>query len=199
MDTPLKLWREDPTPDAHKDCALCPLAQQRSRMIWGEGNPDAKIFVLLDNPGAREDKLGEPFVCGARQALYATTTKVGLSEDDLYITYVLRCRPRRKYDKELARSTCLGFLQEQIAAKHPKLLVCLGNVAAQAYLENSQAEIKSLRGEITIYDGIATAFSYHPLAIRRRPNLLQLFEDDWRLVADYYRKPIARMMSNGSG
>ncbi len=156
-------------------------------MIWGEGNPDARIFVLLDNPGAREDKLGEQFVCGARQALYAATAKAGLKEDDLYVTYVLRCRPRRKYDKELARSTCLGFLQEQIAAKHPELLVCLGNVAAQAYLEDVLAEIKNLRGEIIMHNGIATAFSYHPLAIRRRPSLQTLFDADWQLVADYYR------------
>ncbi|HBK85695.1 MAG TPA: uracil-DNA glycosylase [Firmicutes bacterium] len=183
-----KLWREDPTPEAHRACSLCPLAQQRSRIIWGEGNPDARIIVLLDNPGAREDKLGEPFVCGTRQALYTATAKAGLGENDLYVTYVLRCRPRKKYDKELARSTCLGFLHEQIAAKHPKLLVCLGNVAAQAYLENNQAEIKNLRGKITMHNGIATAFSYHPLAIRRRPNLQPLFEADWQLVADYYRR-----------
>lgn len=183
-----ELWREDATPEAYQDCQKCPLAQQRSRVIWGEGNPDAEIIVLLDNPGAREDKQGEPFICGTRQALYAATAKAGLEEDDLYLTYVLRCRPRRKYDKKLARTTCLGYLREQIAAKHPKLLTCLGNVAAQAYLEDSQAEIKNLRGKATMHNGIATAFSYHPLAIRRRPNLQPLFEADWQLVADYYRR-----------
>lgn len=104
------------------------------------------------------------------------------------VTYVLRCRPHRRYDKELARSTCLGFLRGRLTTKQPDLLVCLGNVAAQAFLGDSQAEIKNLRGKIAMHSGIATAFSYHPLAIRRRPNLQPLFEADWQLVADYYRK-----------
>ena len=182
-----KLWLEDPIPQAYQNCQRCSLSQQRSRIIWGEGNPDALIFVLLDNPGAREDRLGQPYVCGTRQTLYAAATHAGLGEADLYLTSVLRCRPLRKYDKEESRAVCLQFLREQIASKMPRLVVCLGNVAARAYLGNNEAEIKTLRGEVSIHNRIPTFFSYHPLAVRRRPNLQRLFLHDWLLAAVYYR------------
>lgn len=60
------LWPEEPTPELLKDCGECGLIQHGTRMVWGEGNPDAPIMVILDNPGAREDREGTPFVCGTR-------------------------------------------------------------------------------------------------------------------------------------
>lgn len=190
MFPPPELWHEDPTPCEVENCQKCALSEQRSRIVWGEGNPNAKVFVLLDNPGAREDKFGTPFVCGTRQTLYSVLTEVGMGENDLYITYVLRCRPMKKYDKELARSTCTKHLNYQLELKAPKLVVCLGNVATQSFLGNSEFEVKSLRGKIDFYHGRATAFSYHPLAVRRRPFLSKLFLEDWRLISSYYRSEI---------
>lgn len=110
MSLPQGIWPEDPTPFELRNCQKCSLSQQRSRVLWGEGNPNAKIFVLLDNPGAREDKFGVPFICGTRPTLYFAVTSVGLGMNDLYLTYVVRCRPVRKYDKEQARSTCIRHL-----------------------------------------------------------------------------------------
>lgn len=104
-----EMWSEDPTPYELKNCGKCALSL-RSRIVWGEGNPNADIFVLLDNPGTREDKYGVPFICGTRQALYPASASVGLSKNDLYITYVVRCRPVKQHDKELARSTCIKHL-----------------------------------------------------------------------------------------
>lgn len=191
MPPPHDLWREDPAPAAYRDCQLCSLSQQGSRVIWGEGNPDGKIFALLDNPGAREDKEGKPFVCGTRRALYGAIAQAGLDEKDVYITFLLRCRPLRKYNKDRARTSCLNYLKQQLASKKPLMLVCHGNVVAQAYLQDPQAEIKNLRGQIITHQGLSTAFAYHPLAIRRRPNLGPLLEADWQLVADYYKKRAA--------
>ncbi|KLU63593.1 uracil DNA glycosylase superfamily protein [Peptococcaceae bacterium CEB3] len=190
MSFPREIWPEDPTPSEATNCPKCELFLQRSRIIWGEGNPNAKIFVLLDNPGSREDKFGEPFICGTRQTLYLATTLAGLRKDDLYVTYVLRCRPVRKYDKEQARITCIKYLQEQLTLKAPRLVVCLGNVATQSFLGNSDAKVKLLRGKIDYYNGVATAFSYHPLAVRRRPVLYKLFLEDWKLITSFYHGKI---------
>ncbi|CAA7600505.1 Uracil DNA glycosylase superfamily [Acididesulfobacillus acetoxydans] len=185
-----KIWPEDPTPSEIMNCQKCELSQQRSRIIWGEGNPNAQIFVLLDNPGVREDKSGEPFICGTRQTLYLAAANVGLGNNDLYVTYVLRCRPVRKYNKVEARSTCIKYLQEKLTSKTPRLVVCLGDVATQSFLENSDAQVKSLRGKISFHNGVATAFSYHPLAVRRRPVLFRLFQEDWRLIASFYHEEV---------
>lgn len=182
-----EIWPKAPVPKEFADCHQCELAKQRTRVIWGEGNPNAPIFVILDNPGAREDKFGKAFVCGTRQTLIAAVNDAGLGMNDIYLTYVLHCRPMRKYDKEQARSICMEHLRRQMKEKDPSLIVCLGNVAAQAYLNNPEAEIKSLRGAVIDHAGKATAFSYHPLAVRRRPVLHRQFTEDWRLIASFVR------------
>lgn len=185
MSQSCEIWPEDVIPHEVENCQKCSLAQQRSRIIWGEGNPNAPLFVLLDNPGAREDKFGNAFVCGTRQTLQETVHSVGLGKNDLYITYAVRCRPVKKYEKDQCRSTCIQYFEDQVRLKVPKLIVCLGNTAAQTYLEDPKAEIKSLRGKISFYKGVATAFSYHPLAIRRRPVLSKIFKEDWELIASF--------------
>lgn len=174
---------EDKVPSEFIGCQKCELHCQRSRMIWGEGNPKAPVIVVLDNPGAREDCNGEPFVCGTRQTLQFAAFQAGLTADDLYITYVLKCRPVRRYNKEGARGTCMVHLIQQIRYQQPKLAFCLGNTAVQWFFDSPDAEVKNLRGVWHEARGIPTLVSYHPLAVRRRPNLLNVFIQDWRLVA----------------
>lgn len=115
MSQSYEIWPEDVIPNEVENCQKCSLAQQRSRIIWGEGNPDAPLFVLLDNPGAREDKLGNTFVCGTRQTLQAAVHSVGLGKNDLYITYVLRCRPIKKYEKDQCVQHVLSILKIRYA------------------------------------------------------------------------------------
>ncbi|MFA5535890.1 MAG: uracil-DNA glycosylase [Bacillota bacterium] len=186
FDKPLRLWAEDVAPKEAIGCKRCELYKHGGEIVWGEGNPQAGIVVLLDNPGARKNKCGEQFVCGTRETLYRTISKVGLNENDVYLTFVLRCRPKKKYDKDLARNTCIKFLRSQLLSIKPKVIFCLGNVSAQWYLNNHTITIKELRGKIHHGDNVFTAYSYHPLAIRRRPSLLHLFIEDWSLVADFY-------------
>lgn len=108
------IWMEDQPPECVKGCTQCELHKQRNRIVWGEGNPNADIVVILDNPGCREDKNGNPFICGTRQTLQFAANSVGLNEKDLYVTYILKCRPISKYNKENARETCLGYLNQQL-------------------------------------------------------------------------------------
>lgn len=177
---------EEPTPPHLKDCRDCGLYQQGSRMIWGEGNPNAPIMIILDNPGAREDNKGESFVCGKRETLQDVANEAGLKIDDLYVTFILKRKPVRAYDKELVRSICLQHLKQQLKEKKPALILCLGNVAVQSFFQNPNAEVKSMRGSWYDVRGFKTTVAYHPLAIRRRPNLRPLFLEDLTLVAEHF-------------
>jgi DNA polymerase len=181
------VWTEQAPPPGAEACELCELARQRKRVVWGEGNPLAPVIVILDNPGAREDAQGEAFVCGSRIALQEAAAEAGLGETDLYVTYILKCRPIRKYDKASARSTCMAHLQAQLFAQRPKLAFCLGNVAVQSFLCDPEADVKALRGVWHEAFGLPTAVSYHPLAVRRRPSLRGVFQADWQMVAERLR------------
>jgi len=174
---------EDNPPDGVPGCQKCELAHQRTRVIWGEGNPSASIVVVLDNPGARENKYGEPYLCGTRETLQLAASKVGMKPEQLYVTYILKCRPIRAYDKPKARTECLSYLREQVNIIKPKIIVTLGNVATQSFLGEPTAEVKNLRGTIYKHKQYSMVVSYHPLAVRRRPVLNKYFLDDWKLVA----------------
>lgn len=183
-----EMWPEDPTPQDQIDCQCCGLYAQGSRMIWGEGNPDAPILILLDNPGAREDKEGNELVCGTRQTLQQVAHEVGLTKEQLYVTYILKRRPVRKYDKEEVRSICIRHLEKQLLKQKPKLILCLGNVAVQSFFEDANADVKGLRGFWHTVRGYRTTVAYHPLAVRRRPNLYKPFKEDLNFVSEMFHE-----------
>ncbi|MCX7709282.1 MAG: uracil-DNA glycosylase [Clostridia bacterium] len=182
-----EVWQEDPVPEQYQFCERCELCAQRARMIWGEGSPNASILVILDNPGLRENQEGVSFVCGTRQALQKAAFNAGLGMQELYVTYILKCRPVRKYDKEGARNTCKKYLRHQIEQTKPAFALCLGNIAVQTFFEDSEAEVKNLRGLWHSIGDLKVLASYHPLAVRRRPNLRKYFYEDWMLLAEAYR------------
>lgn len=180
---PSILPEEAPPPDA-VHCQKCELSRYRQRVIWGEGNPGAPIFIILDNPGAREDREGRPFVCGTRETLQYGLKEAGLDPSLVYVSYLLKCRPVRAYNKPLARETCFSFLQDQLHQGTPELLLGLGNTVAQTLFASDEAEVKGLRKQWHLIQAIPTAFSYHPLAVRRRPVLMKHFIEDLTFVAD---------------
>lgn len=179
---------EDLPPRSVGGCQQCELSGHGARIIWGEGNPGAPLFVVLDNPGAREDRGGVPFLCGTRETLQRAAYEAGLTPDSLYISYVLKCRPRKAYDKERARSTCIRFLWEQLREAGPIMVMCLGNVVCRSVFGDPEAEVKQLRGKVHLIGGYRMVVSYHPLAARRRPALYRYSLQDWRLAADQLRK-----------
>ncbi|WP_316570735.1 uracil-DNA glycosylase [Neobacillus sp. YIM B06451] len=187
------LWNEEPTPENLINCSECGLDKHGSRMVWGEGNPHAPLLILLDNPGAREDREGKPFLCGTRQTLQKAAFEAGFQAEDLYVTYVLKRKPVRKYDKERTRQICMNHLKQQLELKHPQLIVCLGNIAVQSFFENNDTDVKSLRGKIHEVHGYKTIAAYHPLAVRRRPNLWPLLLADFKLAAAHFfnKRPVS--------
>ncbi len=157
-------------------------AHTTSRLVWGEGNPEAPIFIILDNPGAREDPKGQPFLCGTRDTLLSGALQAGFNLQDLYVTYLLKARPVKKYDKAAAREFAKKYLFRQVASQRPRVVFCLGNVAVQTYFQDPAAEVKHLRQKSHLIRGFPTVVSYHPLAVRRLPNLRPVFNEDWSLV-----------------
>jgi DNA polymerase len=112
--------------------------------------------------------------------------EVGLTANELYITYILKRKPTKAYDKENVRKICMNHLEDQLKKKKPKLIFCMGNVAIQSFFQNPDVDVKSLRGTIQHVKGFQTLVAYHPLAVRRRPNLWPFFIKDWKDLAELY-------------
>ncbi|OQA47481.1 MAG: Uracil DNA glycosylase superfamily protein [Firmicutes bacterium ADurb.Bin300] len=178
-----KLWIEDKLPKEAEGYRKCEICTEKSRVIWGEGNPKAPVMIILDNPGAREDKYGNAYVCGTRQTLQRALDEANIAPDDIYVTYLLKCRPLRRYNKEEARAFSKPFLIQQIAVMQPEFIVCLGDIVVQAMFDDRDARVKDLRGVWHEILGRPCMVSYHPLAVRRRPNLMRLFMEDWDMLA----------------
>lgn len=178
-------WPEDLPPLGSLSCDSCELAGTGSRLIWGEGNPLANIWILLDNPGMREDVGGEPFVCGTRQTLHSAARERGFTEQDLYVTYVVRRRPVRKYAKDAERQTCIQNFYRQISKFAPKIIFCMGDVALSSLL-GVESHVRDMRGECHRYEDYTLLTTYHPLAVRRRPNLTNNWRSDWNLLRHEY-------------
>ncbi len=177
------IWPEDNLPqeaDMYKQCEIC---SEKSRIIWGEGNPLAPVMVILDNPGAREDKEGNEYVCGTRQTLQSALNQANIAPGDIYATYLLKCRPLRQYNKDAVRAFSKPFLIRQITSMRPKFIVCLGDTVVQVMFGDRDACVKELRGTWHAMLGCLCMVSYHPLAVRRRPNLMRQFMQDWGMLA----------------
>ncbi|MFD1953199.1 uracil-DNA glycosylase [Paenibacillus thailandensis] len=178
-DSPFVILPEEAAPLHLRHCDRCELCGHRARVIWGEGNPSAPLFFILDNPGAREDREGNPFLCGTRETLRLGMREAGIGTASVYVTYLLKCRPIRAYDKPAAREACMPHLQLQLREKKPLVLFGFGNVVAEALFPwKENAAVKELRGRWHELEGIPVGFTYHPLAVRRRPNLLKFFVED---------------------
>jgi uracil-DNA glycosylase family 4 len=178
----ISLWPEDKAPEGVNGCTRCELCKHKSRIIWGDGNPQAKVIIVLDNPGRREDKEGTPFVCGARETIQAAAFAAGFDQNDLYVTYILKCRPKRAYNKEVSRNICIEYLEQQLNAYNYIAAFCLGDVAVKSFFNDQERNVKNTRGSWNIVRGMPTYVSYHPLAVRRRPNLYANFIKDWEAV-----------------
>lgn len=176
-------WPEHaPPPGVAVDCNTFGM-EGHGRFVWGEGDPAAEVVCILDNPGAREDKEGVPFLCGTRQTLRQAAAEAGLDPARLYVTYLVKCRPLRAYDKNLAWSTGRRVLEEQLRAMAPRVLALFGDVVVKALTGDEAASARALRGDSPALFGIPTVVSYHPLAARRRPNLYPLIVEDLRRLS----------------
>jgi uracil-DNA glycosylase family 4 len=148
-------------------CTKCRLAETRTQVVFGVGNPDADLLFIGEAPGMHEDRQGEPFVGAAGQLLTRMLEGIGMSRDQVYIANVLKCRPPGNRDpQEDEIETCTPWLVEQISSIQPVVIVTLGNFATKFVLE-TQRGITKMRGSIYPWHGRKVIPTFHPAAILR--------------------------------
>ena len=112
-------------------CRACSLAQERTQVVFGVGDPAAEVLLVGEAPGANEDKQGEPFVGRAGKLLDDMLQMIGLSRERIYITNSVKCRPPQNRDPlNTEKEACSGYLRRQMELMQPKILVCLGRISA---------------------------------------------------------------------
>lgn len=164
-------------------CTRCDLSRTRTKVVFSDGSPKARLMVVGEAPGAREDETGKAFVGPAGVFLDLLLASVGLSrETSVYICNVLKCRPpgnRNPLPGEI--EACTPFLKAQIALISPSALLAVGAFAAQ-FLTGREAAIGKLRGEVYSYEGVPLVVTYHPAALLRNGSLTRPTWDDFQLL-----------------
>jgi DNA polymerase len=165
------------------DCQRCRLAKGRTRLVFGVGNPDARLMFVGEGPGRDEDLKGEPFVGRAGMLLTDIIEKgMRLSRSDVYICNVVKCRPPENRNPEPDEvETCSPFLRQQIALVQPEVIVALGKFAAQTLLATS-TPITKLRGRWGEYQGVPLMPTLHPAYLLRNPADKKLVWEDIKSV-----------------
>ena len=167
QDTSIGLSHLEAVREELGECTRCPLHRSRRTIVFGEGNPSARLMFIGEGPGADEDRQGRPFVGRAGQLLTRMIQAMRLEREDVYIANIVKCRPPENRDPEpLEIRTCLPFLEGQIAAISPKVIVALGRVATCTLL-NTKNSISNLRGEFRYRQGIPIMPTYHPSFLLR--------------------------------
>ena len=160
-------------------CRQCPLCETRTNVVFGTGSRSAEIMFIGEGPGENEDLQGEPFVGRAGQLLDNMLKIIGLDRNfNIYIGNMVKCRPPKNRDPLPAeQEACMPWLQAQIMLLKPKVIVCLGRIAAKAFID-SNFKITKDHGKWFEKDGVKYMALYHPAALlrdpRRRP---ETFED----------------------
>jgi uracil-DNA glycosylase len=166
-------------------CTACRLAETRTNVVFGAGDPEARLMLVGEAPGRNEDVQGEPFVGAAGQLLDELLGSIGIARDEAYIANVLKCRPPGNRDpKEDEIDSCKGYLREQIRMIQPEVVVTLGNFATKL-LVPTEMGITRMRGQrIEWWLGVTLIPTFHPAAaLRGRPQVRADMEEDFALVA----------------
>ena len=150
-------------------CTACQLADQRSKVVFGAGNPKADIVFIGEAPGLDEDLKGEPFVGRAGQLLDRMLVALGMERSDVYIMNTVKCRPPNNRDpKPDEVEACSRWFDAQLRALSPKIICLLGRVSAQTVLETDKP-LSVLRRNWHDYHGIPVQVMYHPAYLLRSP------------------------------
>lgn len=152
------------------DCTRCPLAYAgRTHIVFGEGDPGARLMFVGEGPGADEDSSGRPFVGKAGQLLNNMIGAMGLKREEVYIANIVKCRPpANRVPEPVEANTCTQFLLKQMDVVQPEVVVALGATAAM-YLLGVKQSLASLRGRWHSCRGAKLVVTYHPAFLLRDP------------------------------
>jgi len=151
-------------------CQKCPLAETRTNVVFGVGPRDAEVLCIGEGPGENEDLQGEPFVGRGGKLLDDMLEIVDLSrKKNVYIANIVKCRPPKNRDPlNTEQDACIGYLRNQVALLRPKIIVCLGRIAAVRIIKED-FKITREHGQWFEKNGVWTMAIYHPAALLRDP------------------------------
>ncbi|MHC4248371.1 MAG: uracil-DNA glycosylase [Planctomycetota bacterium] len=175
--------------EAAGGCSRCGLAGGRTNVVFGEGDPEAKLVFVGEAPGAEEDRTGRPFVGRAGKLLTKIIEAMGYAREDVYICNVLKSRPpgnRNPLPDEIA--ACSPFLHEQLAVIRPKAICALGGPASQTLLKTKEG-ITRLRGRFFWYRGIPLMPTFHPAYLLRNPKMKKEVWEDMKTLKRFLERP----------
>ncbi len=173
------------------DCHRCALAAGRKTIVFGQGNPEAELMFVGEAPGADEDEQGLAFVGRAGQLLTDIIEKgLRMARKDVFIANVIKCRPPQNRNPEPSEIlACQPFLEAQIQAIRPRVLVGLGKFGAHWLLRTAEP-ITRLRGRVGEYQGIAVMPTYHPAYLLRNPAAKKDVWEDMKAVLRLLGRPV---------
>ncbi|HLA77572.1 MAG TPA: uracil-DNA glycosylase [Vicinamibacteria bacterium] len=164
------------------DCRRCKLAAGRHSIVFGQGDPNAALMFVGEAPGADEDEQGLAFVGKAGQLLTKIIEAIGLTRDQVFIANVIKCRPPQNRNPEPDEiEACQPFLERQIAAIQPQVLVGLGKFGGHWLLKTAEP-ISKIRGRLGEYHGIKVMPTYHPAYLLRNPGAKKEVWEDMKVV-----------------
>ena len=181
-------------------CTKCDLSKTRTNVVFGKGNPHAKIMFIGEAPGEKEDLQGIPFVGAAGRELDKLLRKIGLTLEDVYIANILKCRPPQNRDPNPAEiELCTPYLIRQMILIRPQVICTLGNYSTKFVLSgcipkkmDSIQGITSLHGKVNMIDFEGIQFKvipiYHPAAMLYKPALRIDFEKDFEKISEEITK-----------
>lgn len=163
-------------------CQRCALRCGAQSVVFGEGNPDARVMLIGEGPGAQEDRQGRPFVGPAGQLLDRIISASGWSRAEVFIANIVKCRPPNNRVPTLTEAqTCAYWLDQQIDLVAPEVIIALGSTSAR-FLINPNFLITRSRGEWYKYRGILVMPTFHPAALLRDPSKKRPVWDDFKAV-----------------
>jgi DNA polymerase len=167
-------------------CTRCRLHESRTKIVFGDGNPHARLVIVGEAPGFHEDQQGIPFVGRAGQLLNKILEAIDIKREEVYICNLVKCRPpenRTPFTDEI--ETCNPFLVAQLRLITPKIICAMGTPAAQTLLMTKKG-ITEIRGRFHDLNGIALMPTYHPAYLLRNPAKKRECWEDMKLVRDLY-------------
>ncbi len=166
-------------------CQKCKLCTNRTNIVFGEGNINAKIMFIGEGPGADEDKQGSPFVGKAGQLMNKVFQALEINREEIYITNIVKCRPpSNRVPEEDEAQTCLNYLRNQVILIKPEIIVLLGSTALKNIL-GKEYGITAVRGKWMEKNGIKYMPTWHPAALLRDEGKKIEFWQDLKEVRKY--------------
>lgn len=152
-----------------QQCQKCSLGQTRTNLVFGDGSREAEVLFVGEGPGEQEDLSGVPFVGRGGKLLDDMLGAIGLDRRNIYIANIVKCRPPHNRDPlTVEEDACIGYLRNQVALLRPKIIVCLGRIAAQRII-GGDFKISRDHGKWQEKSGVFMMALYHPAALLRDP------------------------------